>query len=392
MRPIIEGGRIISYQGEHRFRFSLPLELAAQDIGRMWLIIHHETRVKRTLSTPERLRTTLIVEFNSMIPSAQNFTVSDSQTGLRLDNALATFLSMSRSQAQQLIERGHITINEHLPKKAGDRLRLGDIITYQEKFTAHGVPHTVLEPSIPDKNVMAGYKLTIIAQTPNFIVVNKPSGLLTHPTQAGEEVTLTSLLTAHFPELRTIGESLDRPGIVHRLDKEASGLLVVARTPAMFAALKQQFKERRVGKHYTVLVHDPLPRLEGTIDFPIERSENAERMAALPKTERGLVTDKGKEALTDFLVLKNYVNFSLLDVTIHTGRMHQIRAHMFAYNHPVVGDPLYIQKKRPRTWDERCGRLFLHCSRLSFTDLDGLPQEFESELPDTLKNFLTTLA
>jgi 23S rRNA pseudouridine1911/1915/1917 synthase len=320
-----------------------------------------------------------------------NLRIEEHHHGARLDIALVEILTISRSQAQTMIEEGRVVVNGKQPKKAGDRVKTGDTITFSE-------PIAVAETKAPfgiKKNTPARIapvaKVKIIASTPDFIVVEKPSGMLTHPTEAGETNTLANFLTAQFPELAKVGDSPERPGIVHRLDKEASGLLVVARTQAMFEFLKDQFKNRTIGKHYTVLVHDPMPRVEGTIDFPIERSENAERMAAVPKTEKGLVTDKGKEALTDFLVIKNYVNFSLLDVTIHTGRMHQIRAHMFAYNHPVVGDPLYIQKKRARTWDERCGRLFLHCSQLSFKDLDGLPQEFESELPSELMQFLSQL-
>lgn len=324
--------------------------------------------------------------------AATTLTVPAEHHNTRLDIALVALLNISRSQAQHLITEDRVRVNGKVPKKAGDRLKTGDQIEVGEEQAEKdpvklGFHATAAKP----KRLSSILPVRIIASTPNFIVVEKPSGMLTHPTEAGETNTLANFLVANFPELATVGESLERPGIVHRLDKEASGLLVVARTQAMFEYLKEQFKTRQVGKHYTVLVHDPMPRVEGIIDFPIERSESAERMAALPKTERGLTTDKGKEALTDFLVIKNYVNFSLLDVTIHTGRMHQIRAHMFAYNHPVVGDPLYIQKKRPRTWDDRAGRLFLHCSKLSFKDLDGLPQEFESALPAELENFLGTI-
>lgn len=320
----------------------------------------------------------------------QTLTIEERHDEARLDIALADLLLISRSQAQQLIADGRVTVNGKPPKKAGDRLGSGDQVAISDSGPAIPAKVSSVLPERESKHATSA-PARVIASTPDFIIVEKPSGMLTHPTQAGESDTLADFVAMHFPEIKTIGDSPERPGIIHRLDKEASGLLVVARTQAMFEYLKDQFKNRNIGKHYTVLVHDPMPRVEGTIDFPIERSENAERMAAIPKTEKGLVTDKGKEALTEFLVIKNYVNFSLLDVTIHTGRMHQIRAHMFAYNHPVVGDPLYIQKKRSRTWDERCGRLFLHCSKLSFKDLDGLPQEFESELPKELTNFLGTL-
>lgn len=326
-----------------------------------------------------------------MPSSYQPITITAAHHNTRLDIALVETLTISRSLAQTMIEEGRVLVNGKQPKKAGDRVKTNDTVTFIEPAVVAEVKAPFgIKKNTPTRTTPIA-EVKIMAATPHFIVVEKPSGMLTHPTEAGETNTLANFLTTQFPELSTVGDSPERPGIVHRLDKEASGLLVVARTQTMFDYLKDQFKNRTIGKHYTVLVHDPMPRVEGTIDFPIERSENAERMAAVPKTEKGLTTDKGKEALTDFLVIKNYVNFSLLDVTIHTGRMHQIRAHMFAYNHPVVGDPLYIQKKRARTWDERCGRLFLHCSQLSFKDLDGLPQEFESDLPGELVQFLGTL-
>ena len=115
-------------------------------------------------------------------------------------------------------------------------------------------------------------------------------------------------------------------------------------------------------------------------------------MAAQPLMVRGEKNSVGKEALTEFLVEKRFVNFTLLKVTIHTGRMHQIRVHLLAYNHPVVGDPLYNQKKRKSTWDKKLGRLFLHCTQLVFTDLKGEKKVFESALPIELETFLKTLS
>ena len=123
------------------------------------------------------------------------------------------------------------------------------------------------------------------------------------------------------------------------------------------------------------------------ISFPISRSETADRMAAIPAGE----ASRGKEAKTEFLVEKKFINFTLLRVKIHTGRMHQIRVHLLAYNHPLAGDPLYFQKKQKRTWDEKLGRLFLHSTKLGFTDLEGQKQVFESPLPKELEDFLKLL-
>jgi 23S rRNA pseudouridine1911/1915/1917 synthase len=322
-------------------------------------------------------------------------TVSPTAHGQRLDVFLAEELHITRSQAQKLIEKNAITINAILPKKTGYQINRGDtILVFEIIPQARQTSDKKLNDTQPSKSekTHSTLKPTIIAETPDYLIIDKPNGLLTHAVEHKDETSVAEILLKKYPEIASVGDSSDRPGIVHRLDKEASGLLIIARTQKMFDYLKEQFKNHTIDKEYLVLVHDQVAREEGTIDFPIARSENADRMAAIPKTEKGHLTDDGKTALTDFVLEKHFVNFSLLRVKIHTGRTHQIRAHMFAYNHPVVGDPLYVQKKRKRTWDEKLGRLFLHCTKLGFIDLNGMPQEFESSLPTELRNFLTTLA
>jgi 23S rRNA pseudouridine1911/1915/1917 synthase len=240
--------------------------------------------------------------------------------------------------------------------------------------------------------------IKIISATPDYLVVNKPAGLLTHPTMANEPTTLAFFLLKKYPEIKNVGEDLLRPGIVHRLDKEASGLLVVARTQKMFEHLKEQFKTRTIEKEYLILVHGRVAKDEGEINFPITRSETSDRMAARPLSNDGGTISRSplqpgeKEARTEFLVEQRFVNFTLLRVKIHTGRTHQIRVHFLAYNHPVVGDQLYIQKKRKRTWDENLGRLFLHCTKLVFKDLENKACTFESSLPTELSDFLKLLS
>ena len=182
---------------------------------------------------------------------------------------------------------------------------------------------------------------------------------------------------------------------------------MVARNQPMFTCLKEQFKNRTVAKEYLVLAHGRTAKEWDEIFFPIARSETQDRMAARPLSPSvrhaqsndwgGVVQGereikKEKDAHTEFVVAKRFVNFTLLRVKIHTGRMHQIRVHLLAYNHPVVGDPLYNQKKRKRHWDKKCGRLFLHCTKLAFTDLHGNQQTFESPLPKELESFLNTLS
>ncbi len=314
----------------------------------------------------------------------------------RLDIFLAEYLKITRSQVQKKIEANEIFVNGTLPKKAGDTIHAGDKIS---PVSSTKKSPTVARPTKTTTTVTPkDLKPTFVATTTEYVVIDKPSGLLTHPTMAHEKTTLVSFLVKKYPSIKLVGENDLRPGIVHRLDKEASGLLVAARTEKMFKHLKEQFKNRTVSKEYLVLVHGRTSKEEDTINFPLARSENEDRMAARPRTKinadgnAAALLPGEKEALTEFVVEKYFVNFTLLRVRLHTGRMHQIRAHLFAYNHPVVGDPLYIQKKRKRTWDERLGRLFLHCTNLGFNDLKGEKQTFNSPLPKELAEFLNTLA
>ena len=181
-----------------------------------------------------------------------------------------------------------------------------------------------------------------------------------------------------------------RPGIVHRLDKSASGLLVVARTQKMFEYLKKQFKDRTITKEYLVLVYGKIKIDHDIIDFPIARKKDG-KMSALPKTTKGVSNDKGKEAKTEFWVEKRFINHTLLKVKLHTGRMHQIRAHFLAYNHPVVGDTLYYQKQYKK-WTGKLDRLFLHCYKLGFTDLNNKYQEFTIATPKELTEYLKKIS
>jgi 23S rRNA pseudouridine1911/1915/1917 synthase len=335
-----------------------------------------------------------------MANKIQKFTVNSEQNKFRLDIFLAEEMNISRSQAQKLIDQKLIAINGITAQKSGNILKENDIVSYDINLKETEKPKNIIS-RIKEKIQPPKINLKIISETPDYLIIEKPTGLLTHPTMAGEKNSVSSLLLKKYPELKKVGENELRPGIVHRLDKDASGLLVVARTQKMFKHLKAAFKKRTVEKEYTVLVHGRVAKDEDEINFPIARSETADRMAARPLknnsdqseslNEEALLNPGEKEARTEFLVLKRFVNFTLLSVRIHTGRMHQIRVHLLAYNHPVVGDPLYIQKKRKDMWDKKLGRLFLHCSSLSFKDLDDKIVSFESELPQELSEFLKLL-
>lgn len=306
--------------------------------------------------------------------------VPKTSAGERLDVFLAKKLKVSRSQVQKMIAAEQIFVNDKLPKKPGDGLNAEAIIE---------IKNAKITPAVSEKKKVGQVKfdVKIIAETPDYVVVEKPVGMLAHPTMAGEKNTLANFIVKKYPAVKKVGDDPMRPGIVHRLDKEASGLMIIARTQKMFNHLKDQFKNRTINKEYIALVHNQMPRDWDEINFPISRSETNDRMAAIPEGE----ASRGKEAKTEFLVVKNFVNFSLIRVKIHTGRMHQIRVHLLAYNHPLVGDPLYFQKKQKRVWDEKLGRLFLHSTKLGFVDLAGETQEFDSPLPKELDEFLKLL-
>lgn len=312
----------------------------------------------------------------------KNITVKPEDKGARLDVWLSEKLKISRSQIQKMITAGQITINGSQPQKMGLPLKSNDKISIASD--------AVNTKSVQDQFSVKDIK--IIAETPDYLVVEKPTGMLTHSTTKGEADSLAYLLAKKYPELNKVGDNVKlRPGIVHRLDKEASGLLVIARTQAMFENLKNQFQNRTVDKEYLALAHGVINRDEDKLSFRIGRSETSDKMAAMPETEKGLFSDEGKDATTEFEVEKRFINFTLCRVKIKTGRMHQIRAHFLAYNHPLCGDPLYNQRKRPNKTDKKLGRLFLHCAKLGFIDLKGEHQEFESPLPPELTNFMADL-
>ncbi len=357
---------------------------------------------------------------------AKKLIVKDERNSCRLDVFVSEELAITRSQAQKLIETECVTVNDKLPKKAGDMVRGSDVVIIAQPSNKSSNLSILQSSSAPKTKRLEDYKIiepVIIAGTPDYLVVNKPSGLLVHPTQAKEKNTLVAWLIKKYPKIKKVGDDPTvRPGIVHRLDKEASGLMVIAKTQQMFEHLKNQFKNRTVEKEYYALAHGKVAKDWDEINFPIARGENFDRMAARPLRSHTVILSEAKDPLilkerdssvavtlsqndndgdeglspakdarTEFLVEKRFANCTLLRVILHTGRMHQIRVHMLAYNHPLVGDPLYFQKKRKKNLDEKCGRLFLHSTKLAFTDLGGEKHTYTSPLPPELERFVTLL-
>ncbi len=227
---------------------------------------------------------------------------------------------------------------------------------------------------------------SIITETPDYLVLDKPSGLLVHEAShhPGAD-TLVGWLRQRYPEIEGVGEDADRPGIVHRLDMDVSGAMVVARTQAMHDHLKAQFQNHEVEKMYLALVHGVPGKPDGTIAFPLGRSRrNAGRMASQP-----LATEKTRDAVTHFAVVEQFTHLTLLEVTIETGRTNQIRAHLLAFGLPIVGDTVYASKSVKQK--VALGRPFLHSWKLGFTDLAGMHVAYEAPLPNELELCLRAL-
>ena len=288
--------------------------------------------------------------------------------GERLDKYIASKLSsVSRSFIQKLIDDNKVTVNNR-PEKAGFKLSAGDRIII-------GIPQidtTALKAeTIP---------LEILYEDDDLLVIDKPAGLTVHPAPGHPEHTLVNAVLSHFPQLAESGGERLRPGIVHRLDKDTSGLVVVAKNREALANLSGQFKSRSVTKIYLTLVKGYLKPGSGLIEASLGRDRgNRKRMA---------ITENGKEARTRYRVLKYYQDgYTLLEVTLETGRTHQIRVHLAAIGFPVAGDITYGVKA------PFLSRQFLHAHRIEFIlPSTGETVAFQSELPPDLKQALEQIA
>jgi 23S rRNA pseudouridine1911/1915/1917 synthase len=304
----------------------------------------------------------------------------------RLDVVLAVKLDVSRSQVHKYIDRERVLVNGLPPLKYGVVLQKGDKIVVSPE--QNQVSPKVALATLPNINIKA--------ETDDYVVIEKPAGVLVHPTEAKENGTIAHWFVKKYPKSAKVGDSLERPGIVHRLDKEASGLLVLAKTQKMFDYLKKQFTDRTIEKEYLVLVYNEIDRDHVIIDFPIDRGVEGRMVARSRVKEFKLkhvdVELGGKDAITELFVEKRFsARFTLLRVHIHTGRTHQIRVHCFAYGNPVVGDTLYMNKSLIKKNEQSLDRLFLHAHKLSFNALSGERVSFESALPSELKAYLQGL-
>lgn len=320
--------------------------------------------------------------------SKQIITTTEESQGRRLDHFLVEQLSdLSRSQIQKLIKNDLVLVNGsvamvHKFLKVGDKIEIlseAESKNKTEKTTQVEKNKNLKFSSITERGIWK--KIKIIDDTEDYLIIEKPSGLLVHPTTKAETNTLIDWATDKYPQIAKIGDEPGRAGIVHRLDKDVSGLMVLPKTQSSFEYFKRLFKIRQIEKKYVTLAIGKVKADEGEINFPIARSKNKSGLyAALP-----LSSEEGKPAKTIYHVLQRFVNYTLLEVQILTGRTHQIRVHLLAFGHPVAGDTLYGSSKKQK---EKPERIFLHAASLKFIDPSGEVKEYKSELPGGLKDFL----
>lgn len=293
--------------------------------------------------------------------------VPESLDGERVDKALAQLLDVSRARASALVEAGVDVDGE--PARASDRLRPGQVIKCDEPERRFQLePETVA--------------FDVLHEDDAVIVVDKPAGLVVHPGSGQQRGTLAAGLIDRYPELVGVGAA-DRWGLVHRLDKDTSGALLVARTDEAFEALVDELRRRRIGRVYTALVEGRLGAPTGTIEAPIGRDPS--------RPTRRAVSQGGKHARTHYEVVRVFEesNASLLEVRLETGRTHQIRVHLSAIDHPVVGDLTYGATRK----DIASPRTFLHAAKLEFTHpMTDDRTTVESPLPGDLSAVLGRLS
>lgn len=292
------------------------------------------------------------------------FAVRPDEAGARLDVILAARAGLSRSAAQRLIEEGRVTVDGRRARKRHE-LRLGEDVVWQR-------------PPEPSAALTAEHvPCDIVYEDDWLMVVDKPPGVVVHPAPGHEHGTLAQGLVEHGAR----GGHELRPGIVHRLDKDTSGLLIVAKGDHAYQALVAAMERRDIKRVYVTLLRGDLPQDDGTIDAPIGRHvRDRKRMS--------LHTTAGKPAVTHFRVLGRAAGYTLMRVRLETGRTHQIRVHFAALGYPVAGDVQYGGRERP----ESLSRQFLHAAQLAFPHPeDGRQMSFASPLPPDLRAFLAGL-
>lgn len=307
------------------------------------------------------------------------FTVTPSDANIRLDIFLSQKLhDLTRSRIKNLIEDGLVSLNNK-SAKAGAKIKTGDQISV-------AIPEPQPIKAEPEK-----ISLDILYEDKHIIVINKPPGLTVHPGAGRTKGTLVNALLYHCKDLSGIGGAL-RPGIVHRIDKDTSGVLVVAKTDKSHQFLSKQFKEHSIKRKYLALVWGVVKNDTGTIDLPIGRHVSERKKMSVR-------TSRGRRAVTHYKAIKRFDNFTLIEAMLETGRTHQIRVHLSAIHHPVAGDPVYGKKNMPSGLPPKLTMLLknlkrqaLHAQTLGIIHPETQNyMEWTAPLPDDIKGIIDAL-
>ena len=294
----------------------------------------------------------------------------DKKTPERLDKFLVELLQeFSRSRIQALIANGYVDVNGHAAKKAGQMLESGFNVTVR------------IPPPVPTDLIAEDIPIAIVFENDDLIVVNKPAGMVVHPAAGHSSGTLVNAVLGYEPDIEGIGGE-ERPGVVHRLDKETSGLILLAKNERAHRWLQDQFRLRKVEKTYLALVDGKPPTPSGRVEAYIGRDPSHRKRMAIVSESRG------REAISEYKTVENFTNHTLLEFHPLTGRTHQIRLHCAFLGCPIVGDEVYGRKKP----SVEINRHFLHAYRLKIV-LPGEKDQrtFDAPLPQELQRVLMTL-
>lgn len=314
-----------------------------------------------------------------------NFTVTSEEAGQRLDVfCVGKVPHISRAALQKAIRAGQITINSQAVKprqtvKAGDSV---EIITPPSPS-----PHLMVGKISPSNEGEILEGVEILYEDKDVAVINKPAGIEVHPGMIPSQPTITAWFASRYPNAKNVGEEDGRPGVVHRLDKDTSGVLILAKTNAAFEHLKKEFKNRRAKKEYLALVYGVPTMRKGRITRPIARSPRNPLRRTIAAEPRGdEVALRGKPAVTEWQIEKKLNKLTLLRLFPFTGRTHQLRVHLHFLGHPIVGDKLYtFKRQRPPAGVKR---QLLHAESLTVTLPTGKRKSFTAPLPEDFQNAL----
>ena len=306
------------------------------------------------------------------------FTVSAEHAGQRLDLFLAELWAQaeSRSEVQRIIKARNVRIDGLVVSRASTKVGAGQVVRVVRAVSGPAKTSTGIVPG--DMN------LNVVYEDNDIALIDKPAGMTVHPGAGHDSETLVNAAVARWPRIADVGEP-DRPGVVHRLDRDTSGLLVIALTGEAYSRLSEMIRNREITRIYTALVHGHPESSAGVVDAPIGRDPHH-------RTRQAVVED-GRPSRTHYRVVSEYEDFSLLEVRLETGRMHQIRVHLDAIGHPVAGDRTYGKRQADKkTAVGKLKRQFLHASKLEFSHpVTGKQVSVTSELPEDLDEVITEL-